>query len=79
MPNRIPRVFDLELLDRGDGDFDAIAGDATIELSRDEDGSWTFWGVRIGGQQIGGTHTLGPGEFYDWLNSHAFRREGRDA
>lgn len=43
-------------------DFDLVDGALAIELSRGPDGTWTFWGVRIGDSAvgIGRKQTLNP-------------------
>jgi hypothetical protein len=61
----------MKLVSREDNDWDVIDGRLTVELSRREDGSWMFWGMKFRGQRFGGSQILGPGEFNDWLNVEA--------
>jgi hypothetical protein len=62
----------LMRLDRtGDGDFDLIEGAIRIELSRDKKGHWHFWNAVVNGERFGGTQTVSPGPFTEWLDEQA--------
>jgi hypothetical protein len=71
----------VDLVYRGNGDYDLICRDVVVELSYDGSdimvGAWTFWNVRVGDQRFGGTQLLGPGEFTDWLETRARDEQGR--
>jgi hypothetical protein len=61
-----------KMVSRSDADYDLVAGGLVVELSRGEDGRWTFWAVRFEGAEnrIGSIDSTMPPDVVRMLDVH---------